>query len=169
MATKTLVKARASTSTTKTVKRVVAPAKVVKKAVVAKAAAKPVKRAAASSNTPAPLKPCRRTFTATEQMDMYAESAGIDRKQVKAVLAVQQRLLYASLMPGGIGAIKMMGINFKSIKKPAVKMPAIKKGAMTKGFGGVEVVSPGRAAFTKPAKMMFKARALKALKDALIV
>lgn len=167
MATKTLVKARASTATTKTVKRVAAPAKVVKKAVVSKAAAKPVKRAAAA--TPAPLKPCRRTFTATEQMDMYAESAGIDRKQVKAVLAVQQRLLYASLMPGGIGAIKMMGINFKSLKKPAVKMPAIKKGAMTKGFGGVEVVSPGRAAFTKPAKMMFKARALKALKDALIV
>lgn len=129
--------------------------------------AKAIKKATrATKAAPATVKPCKKTFTQTEVLDMMAEAMGDDvtRAQAKSGVAFLRKLLVASLKKGGIGKVKLLDINFKSVHKPAQKMPAIRKGATVKGFGGAEVISPGRAAFTKPPVTRIKGLALSAFK-----
>lgn len=152
MATKTLVKARASTAASK--KAVKTPIKkIVKRSVKAEAPA---------------LKPCKKSFTTTEQNTILATAGDIEVKNVKAVLAKAQALLMSSLKKGGVGKVKFMGMTFAVTHVAAQKMPAVKKGATVKGFGGVEVISPGKAAYIKPARMRMRVRPLKAFKDAVL-
>lgn len=156
MVKKVVAKKTVAAKTKKAVKA--APSKTAKKAAVKKPAA------AATSTA---LKPCNKKFTATELLANACEAAGIERKQGKAFMDYQTRVIAASIMKGGVGSIKMLGWNFKGVPVPAKKMPAIKKGTMIKNpfNGGKEEPHKGRAAFTKPATMRVKAMALKAIKD----
>lgn len=132
---------------------------------VKKVAKKAVRRGAAA---PAYIKPCKKSFTQTEVLDMLAAKMGPDvtRRMAKSGAEFLTTYVIACLKKGGVGKCKMLGWNFKSVHKPPQKMPAIKKGATVKGFGGVEVISPGRAAFTKPAATRCKALPLAAVKRA---
>lgn len=149
----------------------VAPKKAAAKTTKSTASKKPAGKAAASakkaSSISTALKPCNKKFTATELLANACEAAGIERKQGKAFMEYQTRVIAASIMKGGVGSIKMLGWNFKGVPVPAKKMPAIKKGTMVKNpfNGGKEEPHKGRAAFTKPATMRVKAMALKAIKD----
>ena len=160
-------KASAPAKTSKT--KAAAPAK---KAVTKKAAAPAAKSSKTTSKTAAPakkvvakrgavvkvaIKPCKRKFTASEFLNMAAERTGLERKQVKSVLDLCQEFIIANLMNGGVGQVKLLGWNFKSIKKPAQK-------------GGVKKPNPfkpGEMMVTKakPASMRAKALALKVVKD----
>ena len=134
-----------------------APAKKIGKA------AKPVKKVArktARAKAPA-------SMNKSQMIGYYMEKLEWDRGDVVAFLNAQEELLMRSLRKNGMfvlpGVLKIV-----AKKKPPQKMPAIKKGTMVKGFGGVEVKSPGRAAFTKPASVRFGARGMKKLKEAVL-
>lgn len=144
--TKRVVKAKAKASTKKSVK-------------------KPVRRQKAE--VPA-LKPCKRSFTQTEINSMLAEAGGVEVKQVKAILGKLQNLVMASLTKPGIGRVKVLGLTLASTHVPAKKMPAVKKGTEVKGFGGTTVISPGKAAYVKPARFRMRVRPLKAFKDTVL-
>jgi hypothetical protein len=147
MATKKLVKVKAKTATAKkTVKRVVRRVK---------------------TEVPA-LKPCKRTFTQTDINAMLATAAGIEVKQVKAVLGKLQNLVMASLMKPGVGKVKVLGLTLVAKHIAPQKMLAVKKGTEVKGFGGTTVISPGKAAYVKPARFRMRVRPLKAFKETVL-
>lgn len=132
-------------------------------------AKKVVKKVVRRTKAEAPaLKPCRRSFTQTEINSMLAEAGGIEVKQVKAVLGKLQNLVMASLMKPGIGKVKVLGLTLAATHIPAKKMPAVKKGTEVKGFGGTTVISPGKAAYVKPARFRMRVRPLKAFKDTVL-
>lgn len=157
-------KASAPAKTSKTTKAA-APAKKPVKSAAAPAkkttskAAAPAKKVVAKKGAVAKvtIKPCKRKFTASEFLNMASERTGLERKQVKSVLDLCQEFIIANLMNGGVGQVKLLGWNFKSIKKPAQK-------------GGVKKPNPfkpGEMMVTKakPASMRAKALALKVVKD----
>lgn len=135
-------------------------------------------KAKTKAKTAAPaLKPCKRQLSQTEFIDMCVAAANegskndvVTRKHVRNILAKMGDHMVACLMEKGLGKWKpaVLGIQIMSKHVAARKMPAIKKGTKVKGFGGVEVISPGRAAYTKPASVRFRARALKAAKDRIV-
>lgn len=127
---------------------------------------KVVRRAAPAA--PA-LKPCKRSFTQTELNVMLAEAGNCEVKQAKAMLNKLQDLLMASLMKRGIGKVKALGLTFAVTHIPEQKMGAVKKGTEVKGFGGTTVISPGKAAYVKPARMRLRIRALKGFKDTVLM
>lgn len=129
------------------------------KKTTSKTAATPAKKVVAKKGAVAKvtIKPCKRKFTASEFLNMASERTGLERKQVKSVLDLCQEFIIANLMNGGVGQVKLLGWNFKSIKKPAQK-------------GGVKKPNPfkpGEMMVTKakPASMRAKALALKVVKD----
>lgn len=161
--TKKVVKAVAkSTKSSKPV------AKSSKSAPAKKVVTKKVVRRAAPAAAPA-LKPCKRSFTQTEINSMLAEAGGIEVKQVKAVLTKLQNLVMASLMKPGIGKVKVLGVTLVAKHIPAKKVAAVKKGTEVKGFGGTTVISPGKAAYVKPAGFRMRVRPLKGFKDTVLV
>lgn len=161
--TKKVVKAVAkSTKSSKPV------AKSSKSASAKKVVTKKVVRRAAPAAAPA-LKPCKRSFTQTEINSMLAEAGGIEVKQVKAVLTKLQNLVMASLMKPGIGKVKVLGVTLVAKHIPAKKVAAVKKGTEVKGFGGTTVISPGKAAYVKPAGFRMRVRPLKGFKDTVLV
>lgn len=160
--TKKVVKAVAkSTKSSKPV------AKSSKSASAKKVVTKKVVRRAAPA-APA-LKPCKRSFTQTEINSMLAEAGGIEVKQVKAVLTKLQNLVMASLMKPGIGKVKVLGVTLVAKHIPAKKVAAVKKGTEVKGFGGTTVISPGKAAYVKPAGFRMRVRPLKGFKDTVLI
>lgn len=181
MATKKAAKAsaRAKTKPVQSVQKSKTPAKA-KLRVAAKATAKPVAKSSAKAKpkaravrAPRPglfdgIKPCKRTFTDTELLVRGMERASIERKQVKAVHDDLAKIFAASAMKGGVNKFKMLGMGFTVVHVPPKKMPAVKKGAKVKGFGGVEVISPGKAAYTKPGRFRVRVRVLKKLRDAIL-
>ncbi len=159
MATKKSAKASAKAKSSKPAKT---SAKTSKKVVKAK-----TKRVAAPGLFDG-LKPLKKSFTETQLIERGVEKAGIERKQVKAVHGDLQKVFAASAMKGGVNKVKLLGMIFTVVHVPAKKMPAVKKGTMVKGFGGVEVKSPGKAAYVKPARFRVRVRITKKLKDAIL-
>jgi hypothetical protein len=155
----------------KTAKTAAAGKKVVKKPVATKPAAKttkkpvskkapakkPVRKTTRAAKVVDAIRPCKTTFTQTEIIGKMAEAAGVEPKQVKALLAWQQRFIIANLMKGGTGKVKMLGWMFKSLIKPAVKGGQKKPNPF----------KPGEMYITKnkPAVNRAKALAMKVIKD----
>lgn len=134
-------------------------AKAKTKAVIAKAKTK-VKAKVKKVKAMAPM-------NKSQMIAHYMETLDWDRKDVTSFLAAQEELLIKRLDKTGI--FVMPGLfKITAIKKAPQKMPAIKKGTMVKGFGGTEVKSPGRAAFTKPASVRFRLRGMKKLKTSIL-
>lgn len=139
-------------------KKAAAPVKKTTAKKVAPVAKKPVRKAAAAESA---IKPCKKRFTATELIKVFAEAGGVEPKQVKAIMAKQQDYIIACLKHGGIGSAKLLGWNFKSTYKPA------QKGGQKKP----NPFKPGEMMVTKsrPATMRAKALSMKAVKDGIAI
>jgi hypothetical protein len=129
-----------------------------KKAVTAKntAAGKsavPAKKAAPSTA----LKPIKTAFNKTTLQAHLAELSGVEPKAVKAVLAVLEATMIASLNKKGLGEFTLPGL----LKVTSVAIAAKKKRRGIDPFTKVE-----REFAAKPASVRVKVRSLKKLKDA---
>jgi hypothetical protein len=118
--------------------------------------------------------PLKEKLSKTEQYGFLVETASeiagheIAIKDVKAVITALDEMIVASVMPNSIGELSLMSM-FKIIAKkvPKKKMAAIKKGTMVRNpRTGESMKSAGREAFTKPAFIRPKIRALSRLKKA---
>ena len=135
-------------TTKKTTAAKKAPAK---KAATAKKAAAPARKAAA------PLKPIKDTFNRSSLQAHLAETAGVEPKSVKAVLAALEATMVASLNKKGLGEFTLPGL----LKITSVQIPAKKKRRGIDPFTKQE-----REFAAKPATVRVKVRSLKKLKDA---
>jgi nucleoid DNA-binding protein len=120
---------------------------------VAKAAA-PAKKAATG---PVALKPIKTAFNKSSLQAHIAETAGVEPKAAKAVLAALEATMVASLNKKGLGEFTLPGL----LKVVAVAIPAKKKRRGIDPFTKVE-----REFAAKPATVRVKVRSLKKLKDA---
>lgn len=128
--------------------------KSVKTPVAKKAAPAPAKKPAA---TPAALKPIKTAFNKSTLQAHLAETAGVEPKAVKAVLAALEATMVASLNKKGLGEFTLPGL----LKVTSVAIPAKKKRRGIDPFTKVE-----REFAAKPATVRVKVRSLKKLKDA---
>lgn len=124
---------------------------VAKKAAAKKAA--PAKKAAAA----APLKPLKEQFTKASLANHVATQAGVEPKQVKAVLAALEDTILGSVHKKGLGEFTLSGL----LKINVQQVPAKKRRFGKDPFTGAE-----RWFEAKPATVRLKVRALKKLKDA---
>ena len=138
-------------TTKKTTAAKKAPAK---KAATAKKAAAPVRKPAAPQ---APLKPIKDTFNRSSLQAHLADTAGVEPKSVKAVLAALEATMVASLNKKGLGEFTLPGL----LKITSVQIPAKKKRRGIDPFTKQE-----REFAAKPATVRVKVRSLKKLKDA---
>lgn len=145
-----------------------APVKAVKAAAAApakKVAAKAVKAVApakapavkAVKATAVALKPIKTAFSKTSLVAHLADTAAVDPKAAKAVMAALEATILASVSKKGLGEFTLPGL----IKIAAQHVPAKKKRVGKDPFTGVE-----RTFAAKPASTKIKARAMKKLKDA---
>jgi nucleoid DNA-binding protein len=123
-----------------------------KKAVSVKAAA-PAKKATG----PVALKPIKTEFNKSTLNAHLADTAGVEPKAVKAVLAALEATMVASLSKKGLGGFTLPGL----LKISAIAIPAKKKRRGIDPFTKVE-----REFAAKPATVRVKVRTLKKLKDA---
>jgi len=122
------------------------------------ATAPATKKAAAPAKAPAAaLKPIKTAFNRTSLNTHVAQTAGVEPKTVKSVLAALEATILASIHKKGLGSFTLPGL----LKITAVAVPAKKKRMGKDPFTGVE-----RMFAAKPASTKIKARALKKLKDA---
>lgn len=135
-----------------------------KQAAPAKKAAKsiaPLKtaRAPAPAKTAANLKPIKTAFNRTSLIAHLADTAAVEVKLVKAVIAALEATMLASVHKKGLGSFTLPGL----LKVNVVAVPAKKKRTGIDPFTKVE-----RVFAAKPASVKIKTRALKKLKDAAI-
>ncbi|GAB4038108.1 MAG: hypothetical protein Fur0014_06500 [Rubrivivax sp.] len=124
------------------------------KAAPAKTAAKaPAKKAAA----PAAVKPIKTVFNKSTLAAHVAQTAGVEPKAAKAVLAALESTMLASVSKKGLGAFTMPGL----FKVTVVNVPA------KKARKGIDPFTKQERMFAaKPASVKIKVRALKKVKDA---
>ncbi|BCQ28138.1 DNA-binding protein (plasmid) [Caballeronia sp. NK8] len=137
-----------------------------KKAAAPKKTAAPAKKAAASNMAAAPkkvaatagaLKPVKDQFTKSSLTTHLGTQAGVEPKQVKAVLAALEETILGSVHKKGLGEFTLSGL----LKINVHQVPAKKRRFGTDPFTGEE-----RWFDAKPATVKLKVRALKKLKDA---
>ena len=148
-----------------------------KKAAAPKKTAAPAKKAAAANKATAPkkvaatktapakkvaaaagaLKPVKDQFTKASLTTHVATQAGVDPKQVKAVLAALEDTILGSVHKKGLGEFTLSGL----LKINVQQVPAKKRRFGKDPFTGQE-----RWFDAKPATVKLKVRALKKLKDA---
>ncbi|QIL71376.1 DNA-binding protein [Diaphorobacter sp. HDW4B] len=136
-----------------------APAKTAKAkaAPAAKKAAPAAKKTAAAPAAPAALKPIKDAFNKSTLIAHLVETAQVDAKAVKAVLAALESAILASVHKKGAGEFTLPGL----LKIGVLQVPAKKKRFGKDPFTGQE-----RWFEPKPATVKIKTRALKKLKDA---
>lgn len=127
-------------------------APVAKKAAPAKA---PVAKKAAA--TGGAMKPIKTAFNKTSLVAHLADTAAVDPKAAKAVMAALEATMVASLSKKGLGEFTLPGL----LKVTAVAVPAKKKRTGIDPFTKQE-----RVFAAKPASVKVKVRSLKKLKDA---
>ncbi|HSV83864.1 MAG TPA: HU family DNA-binding protein [Ramlibacter sp.] len=124
-------------------------------------AAKPVAKAArkAASSKPAagPMKPIKESFNKSGLVSHLSETAGVEPKAVKAVMAALENTMTASINKKGAGTFVLPGL----LKVTAVAVPAKKARKGINPFTKEETVFKA-----KPASVKLKVRPLKKLKDA---
>lgn len=133
-----------------------APSKKTVKA-AAKAPAKAARKAPAAKPAAAPMKPIKTAFNKTGLTTYLAETAGVEPKAVKAVMAALENTIVASVNRKGAGAFVLPGL----LKVTAVAVPAKKARKGINPFTKEETVFKA-----KPASVKLKVRPLKKLKDA---
>ncbi|CAL8473592.1 HU family DNA-binding protein [Caballeronia sp. S22] len=130
---------------------------VVKKAVASKKAAAtktiPAKKAAAGGT----FKPVKDQFTKASLTAHVATQAGVEPKQVKAVLAALEDTILGAVNKKGLGEFTLSGL---------LKINAQKVEAKKRRFGKDPFTGQERWFDAKPATVKLKVRALKKLKDA---
>ena len=126
--------------------------KAAKKATSTKNSAKP-----AAKPAPAALKPIKEGFTKAGLAAHLAQTAGVELKAAKALMAALEATALASVDKKGLGEFTLPGL----LKVVAQKVPAKAKRFGKDPFTGVERWFPA-----KPATVRVKVRALKKLKDA---
>ncbi|KQT14195.1 HU family DNA-binding protein [Ramlibacter sp. Leaf400] len=136
-------------------------AKKAAKAAPVKTKAKPAGKAGAKAtgSKPAagPLKPIKEAFNKSGLVSHLAETAGVEPKSVKAVMAALESTMVASINRKGAGAFVLPGL----LKVTAVAVPAKKARKGINPFTKEETVFKA-----KPASVKLKVRPLKKLKDA---
>ena len=128
-----------------------------KKAASTKPAAKkaaPAKKAAAAGAT---FKPVKDQFTKASLVTHVATQAGLEPKQVKAVLAALEDTILGSVHKKGLGEFTLSGL---------LKINVQKVEAKKRRFGKDPFTGQDRWFDAKPATVRLKVRALKKLKDA---
>ena len=155
-----------------TAKKVSAPAKKAAPAKTAKAKAAPAakkaapaaakkapaaKKVAAAPAAPAAVKPIKDAFNKSTLVAHLVETAQVEAKAVKAVLAALEGAILASVHKKGAGEFTLPGL----LKIGVLQVPAKKKRFGKDPFTGQE-----RWFDAKPASVKIKTRALKKLKDA---
>jgi nucleoid DNA-binding protein len=136
-----------------TAKKTMKPAKAANKPASVKKAAKPAAPAKASTE----LKPIKTAFNRTSLIAHLAQTAAVEPKAVKAVIASLEATMLASVHKKGLGTFTLPGL----LKVNVINVPAKKKRTGIDPFTKVE-----RVFAAKPATVKIKTRALKKLKDA---
>jgi hypothetical protein len=136
--------------------------KVPAKKAATKAASKtaPVKKtvkAAAPAKAVTELKPIKTAFNRTSLIAHLAQTAAVEPRAVKAVIASLEATMLASVHKKGLGSFTLPGL----LKVNVINVPAKKKRTGLDPFTKVE-----RVFAAKPATVKIKTRALKKLKDA---
>ena len=145
-----------ATATKKTTKAPAKTASAPGKTLKASPSKAAVKVAAAPKAATAP-KPIKTAFNKSSLIAHLAESAAVDVKAVKAVIAALEAAMLASLHKKGLGSFTLPGL----LKVNVINVPAKKKRTGIDPFTKVE-----RVFAAKPASVKIKTRALKKLKDA---
>lgn len=103
-------------------------------------------------------KPITEKQTKSQILSIIAESTGVAKKDVGAVMEALADVARRSLMKGGVGEfmVPALGLKLRAVQKPATKA---RKGINP--FTGQEMMIKA-----KPARIDIRARALKTLKDA---
>jgi nucleoid DNA-binding protein len=121
-----------------------------------KAKAAPAKTAAKKA-APAAAKPIKTAFNKSTLAAHVAQTAGVEPKAAKAVLAALESTMLASVGKKGLGAFTMPGL----FKVTVVNVPA------KKARKGIDPFTKQERMFAaKPASVKIKVRALKKVKDA---
>jgi nucleoid DNA-binding protein len=103
------------------------------------------------------LKPIKSALNRTSLIAHLAQTAAVEPKAVKAVVAALEATMLASVHKKGLGAFTLLGL----LKVNVINVPAKKKRTGIDPFTKVE-----RVFAAKPATVKIKTRALKKLKDA---
>lgn len=103
------------------------------------------------------MKPIKESFNKSGLVNHLAESAGVETKAVKAVMAALENTMVASINKKGAGSFVLPGL----LKVTAVAVPAKKARKGINPFTKEETVFKA-----KPASVKLKVRPLKKLKDA---
>lgn len=119
--------------------------------------AAPAKKVAKAPAAAAALKPIKTAFNKSSLVAHVAETAAVEPKTVKAVLATLEATILASVHKKGLGSFTLPGL----LKVNVVNVPAKKKRTGIDPFTKQE-----RVFAAKPATVKIKTRALKKLKDA---
>ena len=131
------------------------------KAAPVKTKAKPASKAGAKTagSKPAagPMKPIKESFNKSGLVNHLAETAGVEPKSVKAVMAALESTMVASINKKGAGTFVLPGL----LKVTAVAVPAKKARKGINPFTKEETIFKA-----KPASVKLKVRPLKKLKDA---
>ncbi|MEJ7931803.1 HU family DNA-binding protein [Ramlibacter sp. AN1015] len=125
----------------------------------AKSAKTPAKAAgkAAGAKPAGGMKPIKESFNKSGLLKHLAETADVEPKTVKAVLAALEDTMVASINKKGAGSFVLPGL----LKVTAVAVPA------TKARKGINPFTKEPTVFkAKPASVKLKVRPLKKLKDA---
>ena len=133
-----------------------------KKAAPTTKAAKTAKtdKGAAPAKNPvmaATVKPIKSAFNKTSLISHLAETAAVEIKAVKAIIASLEATILASVHKKGLGSFTLPGL----LKVNVINVPAKKKRTGIDPFTKLE-----RVFAAKPATVKIKTRALKKLKDA---
>ena len=129
------------------------------KKTTAKAPTKKAVKTAMPAKPAATAKPIKSAFNKTSLIAHLAETAAVEVKAVKAVMASLEATILASVHKKGLGSFTLPGL----LKVNVINVPAKKKRTGIDPFTKVE-----RVFAAKPATVKIKTRALKKLKDAAI-
>ena len=132
-----------------------------KKARATKAKKAPAKKAPAKKTGAAKsaAKPIKAALNKSALVARLADSAGVEPKAVKAVLAALEETTLASVSKKGAGEFTLPGL---------LKVTAQKVAAKPKRFGKNPFTGEEQWFAAKPATVKVKVRALKKLKDAVL-
>ena len=114
-------------------------------------------KSAAPAKAVVELKPIKGAFNRTSLIAHLAQTAAVEPKAVKAVVAALEATMLASIHKKGLGSFTLPGL----LKVTVVNVPAKKKRTGLDPFTKAE-----RVFAAKPATVKIKTRALKKLKDA---
>jgi len=114
-------------------------------------------KAAAPAKSVVELKPIKSAFNRTSLIAHLAQTAAVEPRAVKAVVAALEATMLASVHKKGLGSFTLPGL----LKVNVINVPAKKKRTGIDPFTKQE-----RVFAAKPATVKIKTRALKKLKDA---